>query len=307
MPWLRSQGLGVICGQATVLLLAIGSVVIPATRDGASAEVRFDDVTAFFSRPSWVHSWFYALLLVLALYALNTALCTWDSLKAKVARGVREPGAYAPAVIHVSFLLALVAHLVGGAWNRDHEPVTVGASWVNVGGGRQARVLSVAQESLPSGQPKSVQASLEVRDAAGHVTPRVLGYNEPVSDGLGSELLLLEQAGRVPGAFAFSLDTSPCVVRLAEPCVLGSRSISVLEVYEQGALVLVSGPGAPEQMLLREGATRTLRSGEQLRFVGTSSEDAVLLRRRTAPGNPWALASAVVMAAGLVLMGRRWV
>ena len=41
---LRSQGLGLICGQLTVLLLAIGSFVIANTRTGASREVRGDDI-----------------------------------------------------------------------------------------------------------------------------------------------------------------------------------------------------------------------------------------------------------------------
>ncbi len=34
--WLSSQGLGVLCGQATVLLLAVDSIVLAATRDGIS-------------------------------------------------------------------------------------------------------------------------------------------------------------------------------------------------------------------------------------------------------------------------------
>ena len=302
--WLRSQGLGVICGQLTVLLLAIGSIVIPATRDGASADVHFDDITAFFSRPSWVHSWFYALLAVLALYALNTALCTWDSVVTKVSRGVREPGAYAPAIIHLSFLLALLAHLVGGVWTRDHQPVAVGASWTELGGGRQARVLEVKQESLRNGRPKSVDATLEVKDPAGRVSQRTLGYNAPLSDGLATELLLLEEAGRVPGAFLFSLGASQCTARREIPCVLGGRTLEVLEVYEGGAALVRIGD---EQLVLGEGSTRQLRSGAQLRFVSMTIEPAVLVRGRTVPGMPWAAASALVMAVGLVLMGRRWV
>ncbi len=308
--WLRSQGLGVLCGQLTVALLGVGSVVIPATRDGASAEVHFDDVTAFFSRPSWVHAWFYALLGVLALYALNTALCTWDSLRAKLARRVREAGAYAPAIIHLSFLLTLVAHLVGGLWTREHEPVTITASWVDVGGGRQARLLSVVEESLKNGRPKSVEATLEFKDAAGRVTARTLGYNAPLSDGLATELLLLEQAGRLPGALVFSLGASQCSARRETPCVLGGRTLQVLEVYEgerPAALVRLTGPGGPEQLVLGEGSTRPLRSGEELRFAGMTLEPAVLVRGRTVPGMPWAAAAALVMAVGLVLMGRRWV
>lgn len=304
--WLRSQGLGVICGQLTVLLLGIGSIVIPATRDGASAEVHFDDLTAFFSRPSWTHAWLYALLAVLALYALNTALCTWDSVLIKLRRGVREPGAFAPAVIHVSFLLALLAHLIGGVWTRDHEPVTVGAAWTDVGAGRQARVLDVKHELLSSGRPKSVEATLEVKDATGQVTQRALGYNAPLSDGWATELLLLQEAGRVPGAFVFSLGANQCHARRETPCVVSGRSLEVLDV-DEGGRVLVRLSSPQEQLLLREGSARSLSTGEPLRFERMTMEPAVLLRGRTLPGMPWAAASALVMAVGLVLMGRRWV
>lgn len=231
--WLRSQGLGVLCGQATVLLLAVGSVVLVNTREGASAEVHLDDLTVFFARPAWTHAWLYALVGVLALYALNTALCTWDSVVAKLSHRVRDPAAWAPSLIHVSFLLALLSHLVGGFGSRDFEPLVIDAQWTDVGEGEAARVLELLVEPLPNGRPKAVHARLEWKERSGAVTVKTLGYNEPVTAGWGAELVLLEQA-------------SPPAQR------------------------------------------------------------AVQVRRRHAPGMPLALASAVVMALGLVLMGRRW-
>ncbi len=313
LAWLRSQGLGVVCGQLTVLLLALGSIVLVATRDGASALVRFDDVTAFFARPSWAHAWLYALLAVLALYALNTALCTWDSLAAKLARRVREPSAYAPALMHVAFLLALVAHLVGGVWTSDRPPVVVAASWTGLGDGRQARVVSLVEEKLRDGRPKSADAVVEVKDAAGRVASHALGYNRPVSAGLGAELLLLEQAGRVPGAMVFSVGEKPCAARRDQPCVVGATHLTVVDVYESGpwgdlpaVTVEVRSPGASQRLVLGEGTVRALASGTTVRFAGRAYEPAVQVRGRSSPGNPWALLSALVMAAGLVLMGRRW-
>lgn len=242
--WLRSQGLGFLCGQLTVGLLAAGSVVLVATREGASAGVHLDDLTAFFEAPSWVHAWFYALVAVLGLYALNTALCTWDSVRARLAARTREPGAWGPIVIHVAFLLTLVAHAVGGVWTVDHQPVVVAGAWQDVGQGRAARLLMLETGALANGRPKWVEATLAVRDAAGRERIEVVGYNQPLSERFGGELLLLEQAGQAPRP-----------------------------------------SGAP----------------------GPPTEPAVLLRGRTAPGNAWALAAVVVMAVGLVLMGRRWV
>ena len=55
LGWLRSQGLGLVCGFATVALLAIGSVVLTATRDGASAAIQMDELRGFFDPPHAAH------------------------------------------------------------------------------------------------------------------------------------------------------------------------------------------------------------------------------------------------------------
>jgi len=113
--WLYSQGLGIVCGQATVLLLALGSVVLAATRDGASRAIAMDDLNGFFAAPAAAHLWFYLLVPVLGLYALNIFLATVRSVYRKWCDGLRDPRSYAAAVIHVAFLVALFAHLVGGS------------------------------------------------------------------------------------------------------------------------------------------------------------------------------------------------
>jgi len=74
--WLYSQGLWIVCGQATVLILALGSVVLAATRDGASRAIAMDDLNGFFAAPAAAHLWFYLLVPVLGLYALNIFLAT---------------------------------------------------------------------------------------------------------------------------------------------------------------------------------------------------------------------------------------
>jgi len=169
LAWLRSQGLGLVLGQAAVLLLGIGSVVLAATREGASKGVHLDDLTAFFRPPSFAHLWFYALAAVLALYALNTLLCTWDSVASKWRRGTREIPAFAPAVIHVAFVVALVAHLLGGIFSADREPVVIADGWTPIGGGREARLVSLKLEPLPSRRLKTANAQLEIRDRSGRV------------------------------------------------------------------------------------------------------------------------------------------
>jgi hypothetical protein len=195
--WLRSQGLGLLCGFGTVLLLAVGSVILAATREGASASVGFDDLRGFFAPPAWVHWWFYLLMALAGLYALNTLLATWDTVVRKWSAGVRAPGGYAASVIHVGFLLAMFGHALGGFTSVDHDPVIVTEGWVEISGFGEARLLSLEQEMMPNGMPKSAQAVLAVRGAGGAVRNETVGYNQPLSRGFGGHLALLAEIGQV--------------------------------------------------------------------------------------------------------------
>ena len=111
------------------MLLAIGSVVLAATREGASAAISMDDMRGFFDAPSVVHLWFYLLVAVLTLYALNTTLATCQNVAKKWRAGIRTPRFYAPAMIHVAFLIGLLAHGVGGVGGEELDQLMVGPGW----------------------------------------------------------------------------------------------------------------------------------------------------------------------------------
>ncbi len=313
--WLRSEGLGLLCGQATVLLLGVGSLVLARTRDGASAEVAMDDLTAFFRVPSPWHAWLYLLVPVLGLYALNTLLCTWDSVLAKWRRGVRELSAYAPALIHLSFLLALFAHGVGGLWNREGATLAIGPVWQPLADGRQVRLAEARLEPLPNSQLKSVEARLELRDAAGRIVEERLGYNQPVSSGGGARLLLLSKVDRAATGARFASGSERCVAAEGAPCSIAGLRVELTGLYESGhwgqvpmAVVHVaSADGLDDGFHLLEGQERRLPGRAPLRFERLEVSTVVVARSRTAPGNPWALGSAALLVAGLALMGRRWV
>lgn len=195
--WLRSQGLGLLCGFGTVLMLAVGSVVLSATRDGASASVGLDDLRGFFAPPSWSHGWLYLLAAVAALYALNTLLATWDTVTRRWRAGVRAPGAYAASIIHVGFLVAMFGHALGGFTSEDFEPVVVTERWSEVPGFGAARLLTLEIDAMPDGMPRSARATLAVRGPDGELRREIVDYNEPLSRGFGSRLALLADLGRV--------------------------------------------------------------------------------------------------------------
>jgi hypothetical protein len=310
--WLRSQGLGLCCGFGTVVLLAVGSVVLAATRDGASAGIGLDDLTGFFERPSWAHAWLYLLFPLAGLYALNTTLATWDSVARRWRNGVRAPGAYAAAVIHVGFLLALAAHAAGGFLSEERGQVLVSSGWQPLPAFGEARLVSLDVDALPNGMPRSVRALVEVRPAGGGPAVREeVGYNQPLSAGVGGRLALLQDFGQLLVAHLASGDAT-CALAEGQSCRLAGQEVTVLRVAPMpgggggAALVRAPGPdGAVTDRWLAGAQLAVLAGGRPLALERVAPEQAVVLRVREAPGTPWALAAALVLALGTGLMWRR--
>jgi len=312
--WLSSQGLGVVCGQATVLLLAVGSVVLAATRGGASAAIAMDDVRGFFNPPAPAHAWFYLLLPVLSLYALNTALATWKSVASKWRNGLRSPHVYAPAVVHVAFLTGLLAHLVGGLGGAELGQRVVGPSWSELGDGRQARVTNLDTENNRDGSTKQVRASLEVRDEGGAVSAAEVHYNGPLSRGLGSDLLLLIRPEPV-AVVSLVRGSRSCEVAVEGSCDLSGVRAELLFLHPPrrtgdppfARLRLANeSDGAAETFWMLPGDSRQLADGSLLWLAEIDTRPGVRLRHRRAPGDPWALLASLLLATGLCMLWRRF-
>ncbi len=327
--WLSSQGLGVLCGQATVLLLAIGSVVLSTTREGASASIAMDDLRAFFDPPSVVHLWLYLLVVVLTVYALNTTLATCQNVTRKWRAGIRAPRFYAPALIHVAFLLALLAHGVGGIAGAELDPAWVGPGWTSIDRGRtsidrgrtsidagqEARVTGLQIESNRDGSVKQVRARLQLRDADGAARDTVVDYNGPLSRALGSDLMLLIQSQSVP-TLQLARGADRCEVTVKRSCRLADLRVDFL--YLHPALqagrspfsqlrVQRDGSSDTEVFPLEASESRRLADGSELSAEGLEVKPAILLRHRRAPGNPIALLASILLGLGLLLMWRRFI
>jgi len=305
--WLRSQGLGLVCGFATVLLLAIGSVVLTATRDGASASVGLDDLHGFFAPPRLAHVWLYLLFPVAALYALNTILATWDTVGRKWRAGLRAPTAYAASIVHVGFLLALAGHGVGSFLGGDGPAVLVASGWQEVPGFGEARLVSLDVTTLPGGMPREAWARLEVRGEGGAVAERTVGYNVPLSSGAGARLALLSDQGRAWVAHLASSAGETCALAEGQACALGGERVELVRLVDSprgpAAVVRSRAPGgAEEERALLPGGELPLASGKVVQLATVASEPAIVLRTRETPGNPWALAASVVIAIGIALL-----
>ena len=309
--WLRSQGLGLVCGFGTVLLLATGSVVLVATREGASSSIGLDDLRAFFTRPSAVHLWLYLLLPLAGLYAVDTVLGTWDNVARRWRAGQRAPSAYAAAVIHLGFLLALVAHAAGGFLSEDRGAVLVASGWQPLPGFGEARLAGLAVDTLPGGMPRSVRAALEVRGQDGAIEVAEVGYNRPRTAGLGARLAILQEQGQAAVARLASGEVR-CALAPGQSCRVGEEEVELLALGQVpgtgAAAASLRAPDPEGRQVVRwvaAGELLALRGGRPLQLLSVGPEPAVLLRVRESPGNPWALAAAVVLALGSALLWRR--
>ncbi|HET8540061.1 MAG TPA: hypothetical protein VFL83_09345, partial [Anaeromyxobacter sp.] len=291
LSWLQSQGLGLACGLSTVALLAIGSFVLAATRDGASAGIAMDDLRGFFDPPRLEHAWLYLLFPVAGLYAVNTALATWDTVVRRWRGGARAPSAYAASVVHVGFLLALAAHAAAGFRGEDRGEVLVSSGWQALPGFGEARLVGLDVDPLPGGMPRAVTARLEVRGPDGKVRPATVGYNAPLSGGAGARLALLGDFGRVRVARLAS-GPDACAIAEGQGCLIGGEAVRVVAIAPAprggaAALVRARGPsGVEETRWLGADGELALAGGRPLQLRSAGVEHGVLLRVREAPGNP---------------------
>ena len=304
--WLRSQGLGVCCGLATVLLLAAGSFVLEATRDGASAGIGLDDVRAFFEPPAWTHLWFYTLVPVLTLYGINTFVATWYSVTTKWRNGIRDPQRYAAAFFHVGFLVALAAHLIGG-FGGSIGATRIDADWSRLPGGPEVRLVSTDVERLPDGTPKMVFAEVETRAPGGEPEAATIAYNRPLSSGFGANLVLLQRP-TISTVAVLTAGEDRCALHLGDRCTLAGHPVRLLELRDagpHGTLARIA-VGDRAHWLMR-GMPISLNDGPAVELQAIETRPAVLVTLRRAPGNGLALVSALFLALGVVLMARRLV
>jgi hypothetical protein len=155
---------------------------------------------------------------------------------------------------------------------------------------------------------------VEVRTSDGAVTPEVVHYNGPLSRGLGSDLLLLIRPQAVP-AVQLARGSERCDVEVERSCDLGGVRAELLYLHPppragQGAMARVrvqpTAHGPAETFWLTQGQSLRLADGSSLAVAGIEMRPALILQRRHAPGNPWALLASLLLALGLALMWRRF-
>ena len=279
--FLRSQKTGVVSAFTAAALLGAGSIwmsLFPALYKGLG----MDDIRFLFSPWRVEHAWFYALVTALTVWALSTLWCTASTLRARLRLGVRRPSAYGTSIIHVAFLLALVAHLQGGLGSETHRHV-VGPQGVEIAGARY-RTVALDEERYPTGMPRVVTATFE--RTRGNTTETVTaGYNRPIVLDAGRRILLLGRYAQVASAVIHHRGER-VTLPPGRPVKVGEDVLTLGRVFERASLrvpvaqLSIEGPNRFRGMLPLTREPDPSRTA----FVDIVRSPMVALTERHIPG-----------------------
>src|SRR3972149_8647810 len=121
--------LTIVLAIAICAVSAWGSIVSmqnPQLFRAFDQEVLFPLLFSLGTRYLSLTLWVWALIVLTAVFAVNTVVCTIDKVLA-IVKNRRPWQAFFPHIVHIGFLIALVGHLAGSVWGfRSCGPVLDG-------------------------------------------------------------------------------------------------------------------------------------------------------------------------------------
>ena len=304
--FLKSQKTGIIVGFTVTGLLIIGSLImnyVPQPYEGLSGE----DITFFFKNPRPIHTWFYIMFVAFAMYGICIFFCTLDSILRKVKARAGKIPLYGASIVHIGFLITLVAHLIGGIWSESGMPITIADKWVQAGE-YELKVTGLETTSYPNGMPRKITAQIAIRKD-GKETSATLGYNNPGLLDYGTKEFLLRNYGNI----------NAVVLNIGGR----TRAFNIKDVFEvNGSKVLLANLYLPPQFplpviqLVSEGKdgkyNKTyVRIGRQnaqnikgvnVIFEDIKSTPAVVVTPKENPSIPLTLIAIVCFGSGMLLV-----
>ncbi len=308
--FLRSQKTGIIVGFTVTGLLIIGSLIMnycPESYEGLSGE----DIKFFFNEPKPIHTWFYLMFVAFAMYGICIFICTLDSLIRKVKVRSKKIPLYGASIVHIGFLITLVAHLIGGIWSEDGMPLTLADKWVK-SGEYELKVTGLDSTTYPSGMPRKVTAQVKIRKNGkdGEEFDDTLGYNNPVLLDSGTKAFLLRNYGEMPGAVVLNLDGDIATFNIKDLLEINGSKVLIANLFLPPQfplpvlqLVTEVGKGKYEEMYIRFGRQNAQNiNGVNVIFQDIKSASAVVVSQKKNPSIPLTLIAIGCFGSGMLLV-----
>tara|TARA_B100001964_G_scaffold233673_1_gene291267 strand:+ start:43 stop:1011 length:969 start_codon:yes stop_codon:yes gene_type:complete len=305
--FLKSQKTGIIVGFAVTGLLIIGSLIMnycPESYEGLSGE----DITFFFNEPKLIHTWFYLMFVAFAMYGICIFICTLDSIIRKVKARSKKVALYGASIVHIGFLVTLVAHLVGGIWSESGRPITIADTWVQAGE-YELKVTGLNSTTYPNGMPRKITARMKIRKD-GKEYDDTLGYNNPVLVDSGTKQFLLRNYGNMPNAIIMNIDGETVTLNVKDVIEINGTDVLIANLYmppqfPQPVLQLVSKgkAGKYDQTYVRIGRQNVQNvKGVDVMFLDIKSTPAVVVTTKKNPSIPLTLIAIGCFGSGMLLV-----
>jgi hypothetical protein len=226
--FLKSQRTGIITGFTVTGFLIIGSLIMnyfPESYEGLSGE----DITFFFENVEPINIWFYLMFVGFIMYGISIFFCTLDSIIRKVRSRTSKIPLYGASIVHIGFIITLVAHLIGGIGSRSSMPITVEDEWVE-SGDFEMKVAGLKNTSYPNGMPKKIYAHMKIR-RNGKEIEDTLGYNNPVLLDYGTKEILLRTYGNVPKSIVLNIGGEARDLKIKDVIEINESKVLISDLY----------------------------------------------------------------------------
>ncbi|KHE93921.1 MAG: hypothetical protein K8F52_05050 [Candidatus Scalindua rubra] len=305
--FLKSQKTGIVVGFSITGLLIIGSLIMnyfPESYEGLSGE----DLTFFFNEPKLIHTWFYLMFIAFAVYGICIFICTLDSLLRKVKARSKKIALYGASIVHIGFLVTLVAHLVGGIWTESGGPITIADAWVK-SGEYELKVTGLDSTSYPNGMPRKIKAQMKIRKD-GEEFDDTLGYNNPVLLDRGTKIFLLQNYGSMPNSVVLNIGGQTRALNLRDVIDLNGLRVLLANLYMPPQfplpviqLVSQGNDNKYNQTYVRIGSQNVQNiNGVDVVFEEIKSTPAVAVTTKNNPSIPLTLIAIGCFSSGMLLV-----
>lgn len=267
-------------------------------------------------------AWIYALIVLTALFAVNTAVCTVDKVYS-IIRSRLSWKAFFPHIVHIGFLIALLGHLVGSIWGfRSYGTVVFKGSSVPVPNvsGLYVRLNGMDMKVSETGELESLKSNVTLLKEDGtEAVTKDIEMNGPLiykgiafyhfDQGQSPSGIIFDMGGeKVPVEFE-SPFTSPdgAKFRLGDIYPdLGfddagkpyNRSSDFVNPYVE----IVSEDGSTAFLDISKAGTGTALNNHFFKLHDFIVSPYVILTINKDPGITYIIAGSIVLVAGMVLL-----
>ena len=265
--------------------------------------------------------WIYALVFLMAVFTVNTVVCTADKVYS-IVKNKRPWQSFFPHIVHIGFLVALIGHLAGSAGGfRSYGTTVMQGETVPVPyvQGLSIRLDGVEMTPSPSGDIESLKTNVTLFEGKSVVREGAIEINGPLVY-KGVAFYHMDQ-GRTPTGFVIDIDGAPVRLDMNKEAAgpdgatyrLGGlypdfarnpdgRPTSRSEEFRNPYIEVLSGDGHAAYLPIGAPGGRAVLDGRTLTLEDYIITQYVVLTINRDPGIWFIIAGSSILVVGMVLL-----